>query len=120
MLQSAPDHGYFAVSFPCVSLAKHEYIQSVEVVVRCGRIASIRHLLEDWDLELGWENPSFLKLTSQARHFSAGLASVSELVDFITVQDKATSVSASRSHWSLTAQIRLAVERGGMCFPRWN
>ncbi|MEO8426173.1 MAG: hypothetical protein ABI651_03590 [Verrucomicrobiota bacterium] len=89
MPQSGAAHHYLSVSFPRLKLTESEYIQSVEVIVRCGRIVSIGRLLNDWDLEVQWDNPSFLKLRTQARHFSAGLPNVNQLADFITVEETA-------------------------------
>ena len=58
-LATSGAHRYLSVSFPRVKLAEHEYIQSVEVFVRCGRIVSIERLLDDWDLEVQWDNSPF-------------------------------------------------------------
>jgi hypothetical protein len=79
----------FSVSFPNVTLAASEYIESVEVVVRCGRIESIKRLLDDWDLKVEWDNPDLLKLNMIARHFSTGLPNTDQLKEFIIVRESA-------------------------------
>jgi hypothetical protein len=87
-----------AVSFPHMKFADSEYVQSVEVVIRYGRVVSVNRLLPDWDLKVEWDTPDLLKLSSRARHFVAGLSALRRLDDFITVQsddDRFFGISAT-------------------------
>jgi hypothetical protein len=91
-----------SVSFPPLKFANQEYVQSVEVEIRCGRVVSINRLLDDWDLELAWDHPGRLMLEMHARHFSSGLADLSVLDDFITVESDEVSA------FTITAHVRTA------------
>src|ERR1035437_6742271 len=71
-----------AVSFPNVKLEQHEYIERVEMSVTDGRIESVNHILDDWDTEATWDNPSLMLVNLEARHFSSGLADVHKLDGF--------------------------------------
>ena len=76
-----------AVSLPVIKLAKDEYIESVELAVCCGRIVAIQSLLDDWDLEVRWDSPDLVKISTLARHFPAGRKSVDAFAGFITVSE---------------------------------
>jgi hypothetical protein len=91
-----------SVSFPRLEFANEEYVQSIEVEIRCGRVVSINRLLDDWDLELAWDHPGRLMLEMHARHFSSGLADLSVLDDFITVESDEVSA------FTITAHVRTA------------
>ena len=116
--RTSSDRRLFAVSLSHVNLAENEYIQSVEVVVRCGRIVSIRRLLNDWDLEVQWDSLSLVKLTTQARHFSAGQGNVNKFADFITVEattDPDCDSFAGKMGMSVTATVST-----DMAGPLWG
>lgn len=87
VLRPVREFSQVRVSFPPLKLAANEFIQAVEVEVRCGHIVSIQHLPFDWDLKVEWDSTSYEKLSARADHFSAGLASAYKLADFITVRD---------------------------------
>jgi hypothetical protein len=76
----------FTVSLRPLKLADREYIQSVEVTIECGRIATINRTWDDWDMELIWDSPGVLAFNCKARHFSSGFPSTQEFDRFITVQ----------------------------------
>ncbi len=73
------------VSFPDVKLEQYEYIQSVEVSIAHGHVVSVNRILDDWDTEVYWDNPSLKGLNLHAGHFVSGLASARKLDGFITV-----------------------------------
>lgn len=77
-----------SLSFPTLKLESDEFIQSIDLEIRGGRVASINQLLDDWDLELAWDNPGLLVLRMNARHFSAGLADLRLLNKFITLENQ--------------------------------
>jgi hypothetical protein len=77
-----------SLSFPTLKLEPDEFIQSIDLEIRGGRVASINQLLDDWDLELAWDNPGLLVLRMNARHFSAGLADLRLLNKFITLENQ--------------------------------
>ncbi|MGH7992138.1 MAG: LysM peptidoglycan-binding domain-containing protein [Limisphaerales bacterium] len=77
---------FVLVSFPEVTLAKNEYIESVEVEVQDGMIATINWIPQDWSIDLQWDNPELSLLSLSAGHFPSGLTSARDLNGFITVQ----------------------------------
>lgn len=84
---AAANHGLlFTISLPPLKLAEEEYIQSVEVLVEGGRIATINRTWDDWDIGIKWDSPNLLAMNCEARHFSAGFASTREFDRFITVE----------------------------------
>ena len=82
----APVAHRVALSFPPVALATGEYVQSVKVEVRGGRVISIHRLLDDWDAALTWDTPDLLRVDLQARHFSAGLPDLARLNRFLILE----------------------------------
>src|ERR1039457_2031383 len=52
--QDASDHYYRQVSFPAVALKADplERIESVEVVMHCGRFVAINHIPDDWSAKV--------------------------------------------------------------------
>jgi hypothetical protein len=100
----------FTVSLPPLDLAAEEYIQSVEVTIESGRIATIDRTWDDWDMELEWDNPEELALKCHARHFSTGFQSTQDFSRFITVQVGSLSSRA----FDIMATVRTAsTERTG-------
>jgi len=79
------------VSLPPLTLAYEEYIQSLEVTIADGRVATINQTWDDWDMELDWDSPRDLALKCHARHFSSGFQSTQAFNRFMTVQVKGTS-----------------------------
>jgi hypothetical protein len=73
------------VSFSDVKLEKYEYIQSVEVSITRGHVASVNRLLDDWETDVHWDNPGLKIVDLQAGHFSSGLASIHKLDGFISI-----------------------------------
>ena len=73
-------------SFPPITLADQEFVQSFKVKVQGGRITALRRIPEDWDLHLEWEEGGCEILSGRAGHFSSGLASVECLDRFLTVE----------------------------------
>ena len=84
--ESCPGGATFLVSLPEIKLADEEYIQSVEVEIRCGCVVSINRFLDDWDTEVTWDHPGLLFVRCQARHFSAGFSNTGALAQFITAR----------------------------------
>ncbi len=89
MLNSGVAPQCLSVSFPHVNLAEFEYIESIKLIIGCGRIESVQRLLDDWDLKIQWDNPQMLILTMFAGHFPSGLPNIDELADFIIVRESA-------------------------------
>jgi hypothetical protein len=88
--QSGPQphtsHGAACVSFPHLKLGTKEYVQSINLTIQGGRIIAINHLLNDWSMEVTWDNPELLFLNMEAGHFISGLGNLSQLDNFITVE----------------------------------
>lgn len=84
-VSSSATGGFFSVAFPEVKLAENEYIESVEVAVQAGMIATMNWIPPDWSIELYWDTPELTRLTLQAGHFPAGLTNAKLLDGFITV-----------------------------------
>lgn len=78
--------GRFSVSLPSVNLADSEFIQSVNLEVRSGRIFSVARMMNDWDYEVVWDTPDRVVFECSARHFSSGLSSIERFSNVITVQ----------------------------------
>ncbi len=74
------------VSLPPLKLEAGESIQSVEVTIVDGRIATINRTWDDWDLALVWDSPGELELKCHARHFVSGFQSTQKFGRFITVR----------------------------------
>ncbi len=88
---AAPTQGwqaedFLSVSFPPVKLATDEYIESVELELQDGMIATINWIPPDWHLDARWDTPNLTLLNLWARHFGSGLTSGRDLDGFITVQ----------------------------------
>jgi hypothetical protein len=104
----APDHGSLCtVSLPPLELAGGEYIQSVEVTISDGHIATINRTWDDWDMKLEWDSPGDLALKCRARHFSSGFQSTRAFNRFITVQVGSPACDTSRStSFDIRATVR--------------
>lgn len=89
------------LSFPTVALAAGEYVESITVEVRGGRVISINRLVDDWDAALTWDSPELLKVELQARHFSSGLPNLARLNRFLTLE----AIGAAQPR--ITATIRI-------------
>ena len=77
----------FTVSLPPLKLAENEYIQSVDVTIYGGRIATVNRTWDDWNISIGPDsNPDDWVCYCEARHFSNGFSSTHELDRFITVK----------------------------------
>ena len=71
----ADDHYYRLVSFPTVALKTNagERIESVEVVVSCGRFAAINRIPSDWSAQVVSPVSEVTTLRMEAGHGSTAL-----------------------------------------------
>src|ERR1022692_4030228 len=81
----ATDHYYRTVSFPRVALAEGERIESVEVVISCGRFTAIHHIPNDWSVEVVSPVSEVSTLKATAGHGSTSLWSGHALDNFIAI-----------------------------------
>lgn len=83
----ASDHYRRVVSFPTVTLKADplERIESLEVVMHCGRFVAINRIPDDWSARVVSPVSEETKLRMEAGHGSSSLCSSSELDGFITV-----------------------------------
>src|ERR1035437_9323867 len=81
----ADDHYYRVISFPSVALKADplERIESVEVVMHCGRFMAINHIPDDWSVKLVSPVSEETKLRMEAGHGSSSLCHSSDLDGFI-------------------------------------
>ncbi|HSY18924.1 MAG TPA: LysM domain-containing protein [Candidatus Acidoferrales bacterium] len=94
----------FTVSLPPLKLADGEYIQSVEITIEGGRIASLNRTWDDWDMEMNWDRPGYLTLNCEARHFNAGFPSTRAFDRFIVVESNSGSLDiAATVHTASTS-----------------
>jgi len=85
--RDAGDHFYRLVSLPTVALKADppERIESVEVVMHCGRFAAINHIPNDWSADVVSPVSEETKLRMEAGHGSSSLWHSRDLDGFITV-----------------------------------
>ena len=85
--REASDHYFRLVSFPAITLQADplERIDSVEVIMHCGRFVAINHLPNDWSAEAISPISEETKLRMEAGHGSSSLCRASDLNGFITV-----------------------------------
>jgi hypothetical protein len=77
---------FLTVSLPQVTLATNESIQSVELEIQSGMLATINCVPLDWSIQLRWDSPSVILLSFTAGHFVSGLTGTRGLDGFISVQ----------------------------------
>jgi|SRR5213594_850839 len=84
---SAPvaDHYFRTVSFPRIALSDGERIESVEVVISCGRFTSIHRIPNDWSVEVISPVSEVSTFKATAGHGSTSLWSSRDFEDFITI-----------------------------------
>jgi hypothetical protein len=85
--QEASDHYYRLVSFPTVALKADplERIDSVEVVMHCGRFVAINRIPSDWSAQVVSPVSEETRLRLEAGHGSSSLCHSADLDGFITV-----------------------------------
>jgi hypothetical protein len=83
----ARDHYFRTVSFPHVSLAEGERIESVEIVMGCGRFRAINRIPNDWSAEVVGPSSEISTFKAYAGHGSTELWSSRDLDNFITIMD---------------------------------
>jgi hypothetical protein len=95
--QNYAGHGgpLFTVSLPPLKLAQGEYVESVEIDVLEGRIATINRTWDDWDTDLFWDSPDKMIWKSYAGHFGNGFEDTQPFSRFITVQTGSASTDLS-------------------------
>ena len=81
------DRQLYRVSFPSVALNADplERIESVEVILRCGRFAAINHIPDDWSAQVISPVSEETTLRMEAGHGSSELCHAADLKGFITV-----------------------------------
>lgn len=90
------------VSFPDISLSEGERIEAIEVVITCGRFASIRHIPDDWSVEVVSPVSEVSTLKAEAGHGSSALWSSHALKDFITISNCSSSCFSIKGTASLS------------------
>lgn len=80
------DHCYRNVSFPKVTLATGERIESVEVVISCARFTAIRHIPNDWSVGVTSPVSEVSTLEANAGHGSSSLGNSRDFDNFITIK----------------------------------
>jgi len=85
--QPVRDHFYRTISFPDVSLKSedNERIESVEVVMHCGRFAAINYIPNDWSAKVISPMSEETKMIMEAGHGISTLWHSSDLTKFITI-----------------------------------
>jgi len=81
------DHFFQTVSFPHVALAEGERIESVEVVMGCGRFRAINRIPNDWSAEVVGPSSEISTFKAYAGHGSTELWSSRDLDNFISIMD---------------------------------
>jgi hypothetical protein len=104
------DHYYRLISFPIVALKSEplERIESVEVVMHCGRFTAINHIPSDWSAQVVSPVSEETKLRMEAGHGSSSLCRSSDLDGFITVlvcEPSCFDISASLSVFSYDTEL---------------
>jgi len=80
------DHYFRNVSFPNITLAAGERIESVEVIISCARFTAIRHIPNDWSVGVTSPVSEVSTLEANAGHGSSSLGNSRDLDDFITIR----------------------------------
>ena len=80
------DHCYRNVSFPNITLAAGERIESVEVVISCARFTAIRHIPNDWSVGITSPVSEVSTLEANAGHGSSALGNSRDIDNFITIK----------------------------------
>ena len=106
----AGDHYYRVVSFPAVALKAEplERIESVQVVMHCGRFVAVNHIPNDWSAEVVSPVSEETKLRMEAGHGSSSLCRSTDLDGFITVlvcEPSCFDISASLSVFSYDTKL---------------
>jgi hypothetical protein len=103
-------HYYRAVSFPKVDLKTDngERIDSVEVIMHCGRFTAINRIPNDWSAQVVSPVSEETTLTMEAGHGTADLWHSENLNDFITV------LVCEPSCFDITASLRASYYDGEM------
>ena len=73
------------MSFPPVALAEGERIVGVEMIVTCGRFCAVNRIPDDWSVEVASPVSEVTKLKASCGHGAAGLWTVADLDQFVTV-----------------------------------
>jgi len=84
---SPPDHCCRTVLFPRIPLAEGERIESVEVVLTCGRFSAINRIPNDWSVEAIGPSSEVSTLKASSNHGSSALWRSADLDKFITIMD---------------------------------
>jgi hypothetical protein len=101
----------YSVSFPHVRLKTDcgERIDSINVVVQCGRFAAINRIPDDWSAEVVSPVSEETKLTMTAGHGSTALSQQEELDGFATV----LVLEEAQSCFNISASIKASCYEGG-------
>jgi hypothetical protein len=104
------DHYCRIVSFPIVALKADllERIESVEVVMHCGRFVAINHIPDDWSAKVISPVSEETRLRMEAGHGSSSLCRSSDLDGFITVlvcEPSCFDITASLSVFSYDTEL---------------
>jgi len=79
-------HYFRTVSFPNIELAAGERIESVEILINCARFTAIRHIPNDWSIDVSSPESEVSTLKANAGHGSSSLESSHGLDDFIAIR----------------------------------
>src|ERR1700756_4361892 len=79
------DHFYETVSLPRIALSEGERIDSVEVVIHCGRFSAVNHIPDDWSVTVVSPMSEVSTFKAYAGHGSSALWDSRELDHFITL-----------------------------------
>jgi hypothetical protein len=82
-------HSSHVISFPSIGMKKHagERIDSLEVVVKCGRFVAINRIPNDWSAEVVSPSSEVTTLRMSAGHGSSALWSSKDLDRVVTVMN---------------------------------
>ena len=108
--REAGDHYYRLVSFPTVALKSEplERIESVDVVMQCGRFVAINQIPNDWSAQVVSPVSEETKLRMEAGHGSSSLCHSSDFDGFITVlvcEPSCFDITASLSVFSYDSEL---------------
>jgi len=102
---------HYSVSLPHVSLKTDcgERIDSINVVVHCGRFATINRIPDDWSVEVVPPVSEETKLTMTAGHGGTALRHSEDLDGFATV----LVFEEAQSCFDISASIKASCYEGG-------
>jgi hypothetical protein len=102
------DHYYQTVSFPKVSLKsdRGERIDSLKVIMHCGRFAALNTIPNDWSAEVVSPVSEETTLSMVAGHGSTALWRAEDLKEFITI------LVCERSCFDITASMTVSYYDG--------